>query len=242
MSERDRIYAENNAPAGEFVFDDRVVRVFPDMIERSVPGYGLTVQLSGLFAHRYAQPGSRVYDLGCSLGAVTHAMRIAVGERDVRFVAADSSPQMVARCRESMAEDDRLAPVEVVEADIRAVEVLDASLTVLNYTLQFVPPADRPDLLAGIARGTRVGGALLLTEKIAFADPAEQALQTDWHHDFKRARGYSDLEIARKRDALERVMRPDTEHEHVERLRQAGWSRVCRCFQAFSFAAYLAIR
>jgi len=242
MNDRDRLYAEDGAPSGDFVFDDRVVRVFPDMIQRSVPGYGLMLQLTAMLAYRYARPGSRVYDLGCSLGAATRAMRLAVGDRDLHFVAADRSPDMVRRCRALLHEEPGLAPVEVIEADLRSVAVENASMTVLNYTLQFVPPGDRAGVLAVIRRGTRPGGVLLLTEKIGFEDAAEQAEQTEWHHEFKRACGYSDLEIARKRDALERVMRPDTEMQHLARLREAGWSRAYRCFQAFNFAAYLAIR
>ena len=244
---RDRLFAADDAPPGDFVFDERVVRVFPDMIQRSVPGYALVLQLTALLARRHVQPDSRVYDLGCSLGAATRAMRQAVGTTGVRFVAADQSADMVERCRALLAEDESqaaapLAPVDVVQADIAGLAIENASMTVLNYTLQFVPPTRRSSLLARIAAGTRAGGVLLLSEKIAFADPEEQALQRDWHHDFKRAQGYSDLEIARKRDALERVLHPDTEAAHADRLQAAGWSRVVRCFQAFNFASYLAFR
>ena len=244
---RDRLFAADDAPPGDFVFDERVVRVFPDMIQRSVPGYALVLQLTALLARRHVQPGSRVYDLGCSLGAATRAMRQAVSVAGVRFVAVDNSADMVERCRALLAEDDAratatLPPVDVVQADIGDFPVGEASMTVLNYTLQFVAPDRRSALLARIAAGTSPGGVLMLSEKIAFEDPEVDALQRDWHHDFKRAQGYSDLEIARKRDALERVLRPDTEDVHLERLATAGWSRAVRCFQAFNFVSYLAFR
>ncbi|MEJ8568718.1 carboxy-S-adenosyl-L-methionine synthase CmoA [Elongatibacter sediminis] len=242
MSDRDRLFDGPGAPAGDFVFDDRVVRVFPDMIERSVPGYGLMLQLTALLAHRHAAAGSRVYDLGCSLGGATRAMRAAVGDRDVHFVAADSSADMVARCRSLLDEDGGSSPVDVVQGDICDLPVEDASMSVLNYTLQFLEPGLRAGLLARIASGTRAGGILLLTEKIRFDDSGEHRQQVEWHHDFKRARGYSELEIARKRDALERVLRPDTGSRHIERLLENGWSRAYRCFQAFNFAAYVAFR
>jgi tRNA (cmo5U34)-methyltransferase len=130
----------------------------------------------------------------------------------------------------------------LVLGDISETPVENASLTVLNFTLQFIAREQRQVLLRRIAAGTRPGGALVLSEKIRFADETEQALQTDWHHDFKRAQGYSELEVARKRDALERVMLPDTEAEHLERLKAAGWSKAVRWFQCFNFASYLAIR
>ena len=115
-------------------------------------------------------------------------------------------------------------------------------MVVLNFTLQFVAPAKRLELLRGIAAGLKPGGVLLLSEKIRFGDPDEQDLQTAWHHDFKRAQGYSDLEIARKRDALENVMKPDLMAQHRERLLQAGFSRVYQWFQGFNFVSMIAFR
>ena len=96
--------------------------------------------------------------------------------------------------------------------------------------------------LSFFAAGTSPGGVLLLSEKIRFEDPAEETLQTDWHHAFKRARGYSDLEIARKREALENVLRPETLATHRRRLEQAGFTRVYRWFQGFNFVSLVALR
>ena len=134
---------------------------------------------------------------------------------------------MIARCREHFAAEDGRAPVECMQQDVCRVDVSNASMTVLNYTLQFIDPAERLLLLGRIAAGTLPGGVLLLSEKICFEEPAEQAMQTELHHDFKRAQGYSELEIARKRNALERVLQPDTDARHRQRLLEAGWRR-CR--------------
>lgn len=226
----------------DFVFDEHVVRVFPDMIRRSVPGYGLVLHMLGLVARRYVQADSSVYDLGCSLGAATLAMRQAVSAPGVRFIAVDSSPEMIAECRGRLGPEDGLAPVECILADVCRLDVNNASVTVLNYTLQFIEPQQRLLLLSRIAAGTKPGGVLLLSEKICFEQPVEQELQTELHHDFKRAQGYSELEIARKRNALERVLQPDTDAVHRRRLLEAGWRHVVCCFQAFNFVTYLALR
>ncbi|MDX1380636.1 MAG: carboxy-S-adenosyl-L-methionine synthase CmoA [Xanthomonadales bacterium] len=239
---RDTLYSDALGEAAEFRFDERVVRVFPDMIQRSVPGYALTVPLVGMLARRFAQDGSKLYDLGCSLGAVTLAMRRAVQADDVRIVAVDNAPAMVERCRAVIDEDNSSIPVEVIEADVRETPVENASVVVMHYTLQFVPPADRLALLRRVHAGLREGGVLLLAEKIAFEDEGRAQRQSDWHHDFKRAQGYSDLEIAQKRAALERVLQADSETAHRERLASAGFSRVDRWFQCFNFAAWIAAR
>lgn len=240
--DRDKLYSDGGEAAGSFVFDERVVRVFPDMIARSVPGYALVVPMTGMLARRYAQENTTLYDLGCSLGASTLAMRAAVRARRTRIVAVDSSAAMVERCRELLVVDPGTIPVEVMQADIRSVAIENASVVAMNFTLQFIDPADRAALLGRIAAGLQPGGALILSEKICFADATSQALQTDWHHDYKRAKGYSELEIAGKRSALEKVLEAETEGLHRERLLAAGFSRVERWFQCFGFCSYLAIR
>lgn len=245
MSERDQLFEQPPQGMQDFVFDERVVRVFPDMINRSVPGYGLILPMLGVLARRTVQPGSRVYDLGCSLGAVSLMVRQSLAVPDVRIIAVDNSAEMLKRFAallQEQAEETDHSTIELVLADISDMPIENASLSVLNFTLQFIEPTKRQALLHRIAEGTRPGGALVLSEKIHFADAEEQALQTDWHHDFKRAMGYSDLEIARKRDALERVMLPDTESEHLLRLQAAGWTKAVRWFQCFNFVSYLAIR
>ena len=90
MAERDQLFAAGDAPQGDFVFDDRVVRVFPDMIRRSVPGYSLMLPLMGLLARRRVQPGSRVYDLGCSLGAVSKIIAQSLGDHSAEVLGVDT--------------------------------------------------------------------------------------------------------------------------------------------------------
>ncbi|HET6592542.1 MAG TPA: carboxy-S-adenosyl-L-methionine synthase CmoA [Xanthomonadales bacterium] len=244
MSDKDRLYQTPVDEVKDFVFDERVVRVFPDMINRSVPGYGLVVAMAGLLARRYAQDNSALYDLGCSLGAVALAMSRAVTSSGARIIAVDNSAAMIARLDELLAADSSVAatPVETLCEDICRVDIEDASVVVLNFTLQFVPPDARLPLLRRIAGGLRPGGILLLSEKVCCEAPREDGLLRQWHHDFKRAQGYSELEISRKRDALENVMRPDSLPAHRKRLLDAGFREVYPWFQALNFLSLVAIR
>ena len=244
MAGRDRLYESTITEPGDFEFDERVVSVFPDMINRSVPGYGTIVPMTGMLARRYALPRTRLYDLGCSLGAVTLAMSAAVRAEGVKIVAVDNSPDMIAGLEAALSRNPAqgLAPVETRLADILETPIENASVAVLNFTLQFVAIERRAELLGRIADGLRSGGILVLSEKIRFVDETEQALQTDWHHDFKRAQGYSELEIARKRDALENVLVPESLDRHRERLEAAGFGRVIQWFQGFNFISLVAFR
>ena len=216
--------------------------IFPDMIRRSVPGYGTIIGLLGLIAGEYAQPGSRLYDLGCSLGAATLTMRRRLTQPECRIIAVDNSAAMVERCREHIDADSSPAPVEVICSDIRDVDITDASVVVMNFTLQFIAPAERLALLQRIHAGMRPNGVLLLSEKLTFDASDEQDFQQRLHLAFKRANGYSELEISQKRAALENVLVPDTEQQHAQRLRDAGFVRVHRWFQAFNFASFVAFK
>lgn len=244
MNRKDTLFKSEITKPGDFVFDDRVVRVFPDMINRSVPGYSLIVPMIGLLARRYAQKNTVLYDLGCSLGAVALAMRAAVRAPGVEIVAVDSSADMIRQLEETLADDKATKAPEIraERQDILDTPIENASVVVLNFTLQFLEPGRRLELLNKIANGLRPGGVLVLSEKIRFEDAAEHELQTHWHHDFKKAQGYSVLEIARKRDALENVMIPDSMKQHRERLKSAGFGRVSQWFQGFNFVSMVAFR
>lgn len=237
----DRLYQDTNASPAGFRFDDAVARVFPDMIRRSVPGYSSIIAMIGILTGRYMQAGSNAYDLGCSLGAATLAMRHGIQLPDCRLVAVDNSPAMIERCRHHLALDDHPVPVELICNDIRQQPMDNASVVTLNFTLQFVPLKERLHLLQRIRHSLRPGGILILSEKIAFADPLEQQLQTDLHHDFKRANGYSDLEISRKRSALEDVLIAETLDAHRQRLHQAGFAHVSCWQQCFNFVSLIAL-
>lgn len=239
---RDSIYAEPHDMLVDFAFDEKVAAVFPDMIRRSVPGYGDIIALLGLFAAEYAQDGSTLYDLGCSLGAATLSLRRRISAHGCRIVAVDSSAAMVERCRENIANDLAQTPVEVHCADIRDFPIADASVVVLNFTLQFISPTERLALLQRIYEGLRPGGILILSEKVLSNDVNDQALRERLHRAFKRANGYSELEISQKRSALENVLIPETLAAHQERLHKAGFDNVHTWFQALNFASMAALK
>lgn len=239
---RDSIYAQPQEQVVDFAFTEAVADVFPDMIRRSVPGYETIIGLLGVIARQYAQPESRIYDLGCSLGAATLSMASQIRVPGVSFVCVDNSAAMTSRCAQIMQRRLPDGRFEVVCDDIQHVVLENASVVVLNFTLQFLKPEDRLAMLGRIYDGLRPGGVLVLSEKLRFADVAEQELITSLHLEFKRANGYSELEISQKRSSLENVLIPDTFGEHVERLQAAGFGQVVKWFQGFNFASLLAVK
>ncbi|WP_095499313.1 carboxy-S-adenosyl-L-methionine synthase CmoA [Paraferrimonas haliotis] len=238
----DQIYANPQKNIADFSFDKKVVEVFPDMISRSVPGYGDIVQGIGNIAKQVVTSGSQVYDLGCSLGAATLAIRRQIEGKQAKIIAIDNSPSMVERCQTHLDAFVSSTPVELQCADIREIKISNASLVVLNFTLQFLPPADRLQLLSTIYEGLNTGGCIVVSEKLYFKQGQIQALIDSLHLDFKRANGYSELEISQKRSALENVMKPDSIEQHFARFSDAGFKQYHSWYQRYNFCSMVAIK
>ncbi|MCL1097959.1 carboxy-S-adenosyl-L-methionine synthase CmoA [Shewanella gelidii] len=239
---QDTIYAQASEHIQDFKFDAQVAGVFNDMIRRSVPGYAQIINTLGDIAKQYVQPHTQVYDLGCSLGAATLSIRRQIDDRQCQIVAVDNSQSMIERCQQNIDAYVSETQVNLVCADIRDIEINNASMVVLNFTLQFLSPQDREQLMAKIYRGLNPGGILVLSEKLRFEDEPIQDLLDGLHLNFKRANGYSELEISQKRSALENVMKPDTYPTHEQRLKAQGFRHVSLWFQCFNFASMVAIK
>ncbi len=240
---KDTIFSAPIQKLGDFTFDEQVAEVFPDMISRSVPGYSNIITAIGMLASRFVTPNSNVYDLGCSRGAATLSIRRNVENVEgVKIIGVDNSAPMVERARQYLNAYHSDVTVEILEADIRKIDIQNASMVVLNFTLQFLPPEDRVALLTKIYQGLNKGGVLVLSEKFRFEEKEMDDLLIDLHHQFKRANGYSELEVSQKRTALENVMRTDSIELHKKRLKDVGFAQVELWFQCFNFGSMIAIK
>ncbi|AOM42804.1 carboxy-S-adenosyl-L-methionine synthase CmoA [Xenorhabdus hominickii] len=256
-NQQDSLFSAPIANLGDWSFDERVAEVFPDMVKRSIPGYSNIISMIGMLAGRFVTPNSQIYDLGCSLGAATLSIRRAISANDCstidnntinnsingcRIIAVDNSPAMIERCRRHIDSFRANIPVEVVEQNILDTDIQNASMVVLNFTLQFLHPDDRKKMLDKIYAGLKPGGVLVLSEKFNFEDEQIGDLLFNMHYDFKRANGYSELEISQKRSMLENVMRTDSVETHKSRLKKAGFQQVEVWYQCFNFGSLLAIK
>lgn len=239
---RDKIFANRHADAGSFEFNDEVADVFPDMLERSIPGYAATIRAIGALARECVQADSNCYDLGCSLGAATLAMRHNITVPGCEIIAVDNAPAMIGRCRKIIAADDGEVDVSIVEEDVRNISIERASMVVMNYTLQFLSLEERDATITRICDGLLDGGIFVLSEKVVDEDSVIEELLVALHHDFKRQNAYSDLEISRKRTALENVLIPEPMATHEARLRGAGFRHVGVWLRRFNFVSFVATK
>ncbi|KAA3639934.1 MAG: carboxy-S-adenosyl-L-methionine synthase CmoA [Proteobacteria bacterium] len=237
MSKRDQIFNQAYQKVSAFAFDEQVVSVFPDMIKRSVPGYDTILKGIAMFAMRFVADGSRVYDLGTSLGAVSLTIDQAIGQRGVDIYAVDNSVAMTNELNKLLSSHKTHNNILVKTEDLRAITVRQASMVVSNFTLQFLPPDSRQAVCVGIYQGLQPNGVFVLSEKIASSQN-----MIDYYHGFKKINGYSDLEIAQKRQALEDSLKPDDLKQWLSRLEQAGFHTIEVWFQAFNFVSIVALK
>lgn len=228
----------------DFTFDANVASVFEDMLERSVPFYGEVQRMVVELAAAFLGQGGVLYDIGCSTGTTMAAVADAVGpDAPARFVGLEPSEAMRLKALGKFATLPGPERFEVLPQTVESMDELPgARVVTLLYTLQFVRPVHRPDVLKMCYRSLPPGGCLIMAEKILAEHMAVRRLYIDLYHEYKRRSGYTVMEISRKREALENILIPFMGSENVALLRSAGFTVVEPFFQWYNFAAYLALK
>lgn len=212
------------------------------MIKRSIPFYSELIKRQVQLIKHYYQIGTIIYDLGCSNGNIGLMTGRAMVQTPFKMIAVDNSAPMLEVYRERLASTAWVDRITLQREDISKTKIENASVVVLNFTQQFLPTEDRDALASNIYEGLTSGGALLFSEKITHNNKALSDLQQDFYYAFKRENGYSELEISQKREALEKVLIPETMEQHLERLQQAGFNAIDVWHKWFNFAALIAIK
>ena len=237
---KDKLYRSNDEPVKPFEFNQRVVEVFPDMIERSVPGYPLTISMIGVMADEYVQERTNVYDLGCSLGGVSLAIQQGLKNKQCNIIAVDNSKAMIDTCVETIPNEDQ--NIEFRLQNVLDTEISHASVVVMNFTLQFIPLESRKSLIKRIYDGLLPGGILILSEKVMFDNEIENETMNHLHHHMKELNGYDKLEIASKREALDDVLIPESIETHINRVNDSGFDNAFIWLKCFNFISLVAIK
>jgi tRNA (cmo5U34)-methyltransferase len=245
MTEQDRVFQQTGR-AEDFAFDERVAKVFDNMVSRSVPFYNEVQRIqSNLIMDFLPEDSGVVCDLGCSTGTtIEYLTKHQKCPDSTHFIGYDNSESMLDKARDKLSEQIAAGKVSLITADLsRLPELPPCNAVILNWTLQFVRPIDREQLLKNIYDALRPGGIVLLSEKILVNDPVLNRLYIDHYLQFKISQsGYTDVENQRKREALENVLIPYRLDENYELLERAGFDRIGTYFQWFNFACIIAVK
>ena len=238
--ERDQIFQTADRPVTDFSFNAETASVFDDMLERSVPSYAEMQRMLAQLAGDFAADGTNIYDIGCSTGT-TLALLDALPQQ-VTLIGLDNSPAMLERAETALKGRLRHS-YELRQADLNeGLSITNASAVVMSLTLQFVRPVHREGLLREVCAGINPEGCLLLIEKLVAQESMLNRLYIQHYYEFKTANGYSELEIARKREALENVLIPYRLEENDLMLRRAGFRAVDVFFKWYNFCGIIAVK
>ncbi len=226
----------------DFVFNETVVDVFDDMLNRSVPYYNEVIKATATLLASFVDDGDRVVDLGCSTGTTLLECCRLIPNETIQYIGIDSSDAMLEKGRKKAVNYKKDSQISFVHSDITSFEMADISAFICNYTLQFIRPVIREAFLTRIFTALRLGGVLFLSEKTITLDPAMNRKYIDIYHGYKKEMGYSELEIAKKREALENVLIPFSIQENKNLLHKAGFSTVTTYFQWFNFISIAAVK
>ena len=243
-SASDQLFAEARARIEDFTFGKDTAAVFDDMLDRSVPFYDETQRMLGELVADFAVDGTSIYDLGCS----TANTFLSAGAKlrpdlNVRFVGLDSSEDMLRKAEQKLVSTSFPWPYTLKLHDLNdGLQIENASVALMALTLQFVRPLNREALIASLHKGLNHNGCLLLVEKVLGEHSTFNRLFIDHYYEMKRRKGYSDLEIAQKREALENVLIPYRLEENKRLLRHVGFQHVDVFFKWYNFCGIIAIK
>lgn len=238
-NKKDRLYHIDSV-SEDFVFSEQVVEVFDDMLDRSIPFYHEVIRATATLLEKLLRDNDRIVDLGCATGTTLLEFCRLLKNESMTFLGVDNSPAMLEKGRSKAQSYNK--NIVFQEADITEIDLPQTGAFILNYTLQFIRPVRRESFLTTIYDNLRPGGLLILSEKTICHDPLFNRVFIEAYHRFKRQKGYSELEIARKREALENVLIPFSIEENKALLEKVGFTAIETFFQWFNFSSIVAIK
>ena len=234
---KDKIF--NKEIEKQFEFDDEVANVFDDMIDRSVPFYKENLSLSINILNNYLKEGDKVLDLGFSTG--NFLISLAKLNKTLNLKGLDNSPAMVQKAKQK-AKAFGINNIEFIEADFLNYPFDKNRVVVSNYTIQFIRPIRREKVIQKIYNSLSDNGIFLMSEKLISENKKLNKILIDEYYQYKKEKGYSEYEIAKKREALENVLIPYSQDENIEMLKNSGFKEVEVIFRWCNFATFLAFK
>ena len=233
---KDRVFTKDINK--KFEFDEAVASVFDDMLSRSVPFYKEVQSLIIEYISLNAKNQSRVLDLGCSTAQFLLELNRKV--KNLELIGVDNSKPMITQAKNKALAYG--ANIELILDDIKNIEFSNLDFVVSNYTLQFIRPINRPKVVNKIYNWLNKDGIFIFSEKVVFENKKLDKDIIDIYYNYKKKQGYSEVEIAKKREALENVLIPFTINENILMCKEAGFRSVETIFQWANFVTFVAIK
>ncbi len=240
--QKDTVFSHDEPDVGDFSFNAKVADVFDDMVSRSVPHYEEMQRMVCELAQDFAKPDTNFYDIGCST-ATTLLTLDPILDPSLKFIGIDNAPDMLEKARQKIRLTGTERPIELQTADLhRGLHMENASVVTMLLTLQFIRPLYRERMMKTIFQGLNDQGCLILIEKLTSEDTTFNRLFIQHYYDFKRRNGYSEVEISKKREALENVLIPYRLEENIQLLKETGFRHTEIFFRWYNFCGIIAVK
>jgi len=223
----------------KFSFDEGVASVFDDMLLRSIPFYKETQEVIISVLKKRVESGEKIIDLGCSTGNILFEIEEKIGKK-MTLIGIDNSKYMIEQANRKKGALGSEA--EFIEGDFNEVEFCDAKVILASYTLQFIRPLYRKEAVLRIYDSLKDDGVFIFSEKLISKESIFDKEMIDIYYDFKKSKGYSTTEIAKKREALENVLVPYSEEENKEMIKSVGFRHCETIFRWLNFATFVAFK
>ena len=223
----------------KFSFDESVASVFDDMLLRSVPYYKESQDAIIKILSARLGDCDKISDLGCSTGNILFEISQQI-PKNLKLIGIDNSKHMIKQAQKKNSAFG--GDVMFIEGDLLDVDFSDSDVILASYTLQFIRPLQREELVKKIYNSLKKDGIFIFSEKLISKDIRFDKEMIDIYHDFKRSKGYSNTEIAKKREALENVLIPYSEDENIAMMKNSGFKHCEVIFRWFNFATFVALK
>lgn len=222
-----------------WTFGKNTYKNFDSHVKKSVPGYEEGHDIISSLSDFFIKDNSHIYDLGCSTGSLILKLSSAQTKKNTHFFGYDTEISMINYAKKI---NSKKKNVKFIKADINNISFKKADLIIAYYTLQFISPRTRQNLINRIYKSLNWGGAFIFFEKVRGPDARFQDIFSHLYNDFKLKNGFSAEQIFNKSLSLKGILEPFSEKGNLDLMKRAGFLDIVTIQKSICFQGWLAIK
>ncbi len=231
-----------NSSLSSWSFGGKTHLNFDNHIKKSVPGYEFGHELICKYFDFFVNiEPKKVYDLGCSTGTLINKLNNRHANSSINFIGIDQETGMIETAKNNKRNNNNNL-LEFQNSNLYKIEFEKCSSIISYYTIQFIAPHYRQNLINKIYESLSWGGAFFFFEKTRRSDARFQDMSTHVYNEYKLSMGYSSDEIVTKSRSLVGILEPFSTKGNIDLLNRAGFIDIECIFTSFCFTGWLCIK
>jgi tRNA (cmo5U34)-methyltransferase len=230
----DKIDAKN----ANWKFNGSMVEHFEEHVSKSVPLYAEGHELIMKLSDYFVKDDSICYELGSSAGTLINKLAQYHEFREAKFIGIEIEKDMVKKANELY----KSSNLSFACDDMTTMTLEKSDLIVSYYTIQFIHPKLRQELINKIYDSLNWGGAFIMYDKVRANDARFQDIISNLYMEYKLDQGYAPKEIIAKAKSLKGVLEPFSTEGNIEMLKRAGFVDILSVQKYMNFEGFLVIK